>query len=296
MRGRLVGFVISFAVAASACSSGDGVSTTSTAEGDGVTTTTVAETDDDSTADDTAGVVDATDDSTADEVAPFEPAPVDWESFDDDVDVAVLDVPVDYADPTGDTIELFLARYRAIDQENRIGTLLVNPGGPGFGGSDFAFFASQIFDQPLLERFDILGWDPRGTGESEPAIDCIDDYDRYYNEIDATPDTDAERELLVDLAEEFAAECVDNNTEIIEVVGTNNSARDMDTIRRALVLRLQLRQRARGHLGDAVPRDGAGGGARRCVRPQRRRARVEPAADPGIRSLLGDVPGTVQRA
>ena len=234
MRGRLVGFVISFAVAASACSSGDGVSTTSTAEGDGVTTTTVAETDDDSTADDTAGVVDATDDSTADEVAPFEPAPVDWESFDDDVDVAVLDVPVDYADPTGDTIELFLARYRAIDQENRIGTLLVNPGGPGFGGSDFAFFASQIFDQPLLERFDILGWDPRGTGESEPAIDCIDDYDRYYNEIDATPDTDAERELLVDLAEEFAAECVDNNTEIIEFVGTNNSARDMDTIRRAL--------------------------------------------------------------
>lgn len=227
---RLVGLVISLAVITTACSSGDsGASSTSTAD----------RLDDTSAPTNTTGTTDITDEPAADgsttEVDdPFEPAPIEWESFDDDVDVATLDVPVDYGDPGGATIELFLAKYRAIDQDNRIGTLLVNPGGPGFGGSDFAFFAAQIFDQPLLERFDILGWDPRGTGESEPAIDCIDDYDRYFNEIDGTPETADERRLLVDIAEEFAAECQAENADIVEFVGTNNSARDMDTIRRAL--------------------------------------------------------------
>ncbi len=234
MRGRLVGLVITIAVAAAACTSGaSGVSSTSTEDlGDTGTveaTTTVATDDTDATPDGTTP-----DEPAGDDVALFEPAPIEWEPFDDDVDVATLDVPVDYTDPDGDTMELFLAKYHAIDQANRIGTLLVNPGGPGFGGSDFAFFASQIFDQPLLQRFDILGWDPRGTGESDPAIDCIDDYDPYFNEIDTTPESDAERRLLVDTAEDFAAECVSKNAEIIEFVGTNNSARDMDAIRRAL--------------------------------------------------------------
>ena len=93
-------------------------------------------------------------------------------------------------DPTAPRFELFLARYNAIDQDRRIGTLLVNPGGPGFGGTDLAFFAAQIFDRKLLERFDIIGWDPRGTGESDPPIDCIDDYDPYFTESTSTPETD----------------------------------------------------------------------------------------------------------
>ncbi len=236
MRGRIVGLVVSIAVVAAACSSGDsGVTRTSTAERDVVDTTTTAapdDTDEASATDDTVGT--STVDPPPDDDAPFEPAPIEWEAFDDDVDVATLDVPVDYADADGDTIELFLAKYHATDQENRIGTLLVNPGGPGFGGSDFAFFASQIFDQRLLQRFDILGWDPRGTGESVPAIDCIDDYDRYFNEIDSTPESDAERQVLIDTAEEFANACQERNAAIIDFVGTNNSARDMDAIRRAL--------------------------------------------------------------
>jgi pimeloyl-ACP methyl ester carboxylesterase len=226
--------VVTVAVVAAACTAGDsGVSRTSTADRDdaGSSTTTTAA---DETPGSTETTVDGAPDDPTGDVAPFEPAPIEWESFDDDVDVATLDVPVDYTDPEGDTIELFLAKYNAINQANRIGTLLVNPGGPGFGGSDFAFFASQIFDQPLLQHFDILGWDPRGVGESDPAIDCIDDYDPYFNELDLTPESDAERRLLVDTAEDFAAACQSKNAGIIDFVGTNNSARDMDTIRRAL--------------------------------------------------------------
>ena len=120
------------------------------------------------------------------------------------------------------------------DPENRIGSLLVNPGGPGFGGSDFAIYADQIYSETLLEHFDIVGWDPRGTGLSEPAIDCIDDYDRYFAGTDITPDDDAERQQIIDLAEEFADECVTNNDDFVAHVGTNNSARDMDAIRQAL--------------------------------------------------------------
>ncbi|MDJ0771736.1 MAG: alpha/beta hydrolase [Ilumatobacter sp.] len=165
---------------------------------------------------------------------PFEPAAIEWEEFNDAVDVGTLEVPVDYDDPAGPTFELFLARYRAIDSDNRVGSLLVNPGGPGFGGSDYAFFAAQVFDRPLLERFDIIGWDPRGTGESDPPIDCIDDYDPYFTDIDSTPETEEERTELVETAQDFARQCVANNADIIQHVGTNNSARDMDSIRRAL--------------------------------------------------------------
>ena len=159
---------------------------------------------------------------------------MEWEELDEGVETATLEVPVDYEDPDGPTFDLFLARRLADDQENKIGSLLVNPGGPGFGGADFALFAEQIYGQPLLDRFDIIGWDPRGTGLSDPPIDCIDDYDRYFASTDITPDDDTERQEIIDLAEEFTAACEEANGDILPFIGTNNSARDMDSIRRAL--------------------------------------------------------------
>jgi pimeloyl-ACP methyl ester carboxylesterase len=165
---------------------------------------------------------------------PFDPPPIEWQRYNDAVDVGTVEVPVDYANPDGARFELYIARYNAIDQENRIGSLLVNPGGPGFGGAEWAFYAAQQFDQPLLERFDIVGWDPRGVGRSTPAIDCIDDYDRYFTSVDSTPDTPAERDELIATAQDFARECIGKNRAIIQHVGTNNSARDIDSIRRAL--------------------------------------------------------------
>ncbi len=173
--------------------------------------------------------------STPEDSSQFEPAAIEWEEFDDGVDVATLDVPVDYADPEGPTVELYLARHRAAEPDERIGSLLVNPGGPGFGGSDFAIFAELVpYDDELLDHFDIIGWDPRGTGKSEPFVDCVDDYDRFFAEPDITPDTPQEKQEAVDLAEEFADDCLANNADIVEHVGTNNSARDIDVIRRAL--------------------------------------------------------------
>lgn len=161
----------------------------------------------------------------------WEPGEILWDRYGNTTEVGVFDVPIDYDDPSKGTIELFLSRHAARDPERRIGSLLVNPGGPGFPGTDYALFAGQLYEAELLDRFDIIGWDPRGTGESFPAIDCIDDYDRHFASLDTAEDPAAESEAL---AREFAEGCVTRSGGIEQFVGTNNSARDIDSIRRAL--------------------------------------------------------------
>ena len=145
-----------------------------------------------------------------------------------------LKVPIDYKDPSKGTFTLYVTRHKATDKAKRIGTLLVNPGGPGFGGSQLALQADQIYGKSILAGFDIVAWDPRGTGLSTPAIDCVSDYDKYFASTDITPDADAERQKVIDLAKEFETDCATKNAKILQYIGTNNSARDMDSIRAAL--------------------------------------------------------------
>jgi pimeloyl-ACP methyl ester carboxylesterase len=152
---------------------------------------------------------------------------IDWESFGNGLETGSVTVPVDYDD-------LFLVRHPAADPEQRIGTLLVNPGGPGFGGAVLAQVADNVYSQDLLDHFDIVGWDPRGTGLSEPAIDCITDYDRYFAPEYDDLSADEAQQLSEELAVEFEQECQQNSGDILQHVGTNNSARDIDSIRAAL--------------------------------------------------------------
>ncbi len=169
--------------------------------------------------------------------ATFDPRddPFGWTRLDDgSVEIGTFSVPVDYTDPAKGTFDLNIARHLAMKPSERIGSLLINPGGPGSAAVDFALAAELNFDQPLLDHFDIVAWDPRGVGETTPAIDCTDDYDHFYAEGDITPDDAAERQQLVDQADEFATDCVDRNADYYQYVGTNNSARDIDAIRAAL--------------------------------------------------------------
>ena len=230
MRGRATRItLLTVTIGLAGCSSGSGVSSQSSKATTEETTAAVSVPS--SSSEDVAPPPPA---GSAPGPAPFEPGPFTWDPYSDQVDTATIEVPVDYANPDGDRFELFVARFRALKQDERIGSLLVNPGGPGAGGSDFAVLAAQIFDQEILDHFDIIGWDPRGTGESDPPIDCIDDYDAYFTAVDTTPSSAAEHESLIDTAKSFARECIAKNRAIIPFVGTNNSARDMDTIRRAL--------------------------------------------------------------
>jgi pimeloyl-ACP methyl ester carboxylesterase len=111
--------------------------------------------------------------------------------------------------------------------------MLVNPGGPGFGGSSVAADAEYYFSDELLDRFDIIGWDPRGTGKSTPAVDCVDEYDDYFG-IDSTPESPEEKQAIIDAGQSFNDKCETNSGEILPYISTQATARDMDSIRRAL--------------------------------------------------------------
>jgi pimeloyl-ACP methyl ester carboxylesterase len=186
------------------------------------------------------GITDPTADTptvdTTETSAPPEPLEytIEWTQLGDRVDEGTITVPVDYSDPQGDTIDLYVARHRATADPSA-GPLLTNRGGPGADGATLALDATGWFGREITDNFDVIGWDPRGTGRSEGAVDCIDDaeYDTYFSAPDITPDDDAGRAALVELAERYAQACIDR-VDILQHVGTNNSARDMDAIRQAL--------------------------------------------------------------
>jgi pimeloyl-ACP methyl ester carboxylesterase len=151
----------------------------------------------------------------------------------DDVECATLAVPLDYDDPDGETIDLALMRDRADDEGDRIGSLLVNPGGPGVPGTDLVPVARIVWPREIRDRFDIVGWDPRGTGGSAP-VDCIDDVDRYFAEPDPSPDDDSENQVLVDRAQEFDDFCEQAAGELLGQISTVDTANDLERIRIAL--------------------------------------------------------------
>jgi pimeloyl-ACP methyl ester carboxylesterase len=162
---------------------------------------------------------------------------INWTPCSDDANdtllCATLEVPFDYENPDTGEFTLSLVKHPATQSSKRIGSMLVNPGGPGFGGTAIAENASAYLSSRLLEVFDVVGWDPRGTGDSTPAVDCIDEYDEYFA-IDPTPANDQEKQRLIDASMRFADVCEEKNTEILPYISTNNSARDMDQIRQAL--------------------------------------------------------------
>ena len=159
---------------------------------------------------------------------------LEWEDCAGGLECANFQVPFDYENPSLGTFTLPVARRLANIEEQRIGTLLINPGGPGVAALDFVGYADQIFSASIIDRFDIVAWDPRGTGQSIPAIDCTDDYDYFFAGGDITPDTDQERAEGIATYKEFTDLCFEKNGDLLPYVGTNNSARDMDMIRRAL--------------------------------------------------------------
>jgi pimeloyl-ACP methyl ester carboxylesterase len=166
--------------------------------------------------------------------ADFVAEPIEWTEVKPGYDQGLLTVPVSYDDPSSDTMELFVVRRRASDPDLRIGSLLVNPGGPGFPGTDLAIYAETTYGQDLLTHFDIVGWDPRGTGQSDMPIVCTNDYDRYIADVPTVPLNDAERQLAVDRSLEITDLCIERNPVLWDRVGTNNTARDMNVLRQAL--------------------------------------------------------------
>ncbi|WP_310527532.1 alpha/beta hydrolase [Nocardioides sp.] len=166
------------------------------------------------------------------ELEPFYAQQLAWESCEDDLECATLEVPVSYSEPGGETIDLALLKVPARGDSR--GALVVNPGGPGAPGTDYAAAASRVFREPLLRAFDIVGFDPRGTGDSAP-VDCLsDDQLDTYLSSDPNPDTVEEEREFAALIGEFGRGCAELGGDLVNHVSTIEAARDMDVLRSAL--------------------------------------------------------------
>jgi pimeloyl-ACP methyl ester carboxylesterase len=164
-------------------------------------------------------------------LVPFYSQRLVWGTCHEDFQCTTVEVPLDYAAPDGEVIELAVLRQPATG-DDRIGSLLVNPGGPGASGTEYA--RSSPVNDDVAERFDIVGFDPRGVGESVP-IDCLDDpaLDDFI-ETDGSPDDPAEITQLQEQASTFIAGCTDRSDEMLPHIGTVAVARDLDILRAAL--------------------------------------------------------------
>ncbi|GAB3062696.1 alpha/beta hydrolase [Intrasporangium mesophilum] len=158
---------------------------------------------------------------------------VDWKpcSGDSKQQCATIQVPVDYSKPQGDRFHLALRKVPATDPSKRVGSLLVNPGGPGASGVEFAQAASSTFSPDVLAAYDIVGFDPRGIAASD-AVDCLSDSDMdLLFSTDPTPDSAAEKAKGHSALDGVTERCATRGGEKARHMSTTEVARDMDIMR-----------------------------------------------------------------
>lgn len=150
-----------------------------------------------------------------------------------DLECAQLSVPVDYAQPAGETTEVALSRLASSGDASQ-GALLVNPGGPGASGVDLMGAAEQVFADPVREAYDIVSFDPRGVARSD-GIECLDDeqMDAWRSQAAVDPQGQPADDLRQEYRE-LGESCAEDSGPVLEHMGTGSVARDLDLMRAAL--------------------------------------------------------------
>ncbi|WP_031077541.1 alpha/beta hydrolase [Streptomyces sp. NRRL S-118] len=174
--------------------------------------------------------------ASAEELKPFYGQRLRWRGCGvPGFECATLRAPLDYAKPDGEQVKLAVSRARATGPGKRIGSLLVNPGGPG--GSAVGFlqgYAGIGYPAPVRARYDMVAIDPRGVARSEP-VECLDGPEMdAYTQVDQTPDGPGETDLLTASYQRFARGCAKRSGRILPHVSTVETARDMDILRAVL--------------------------------------------------------------
>lgn len=166
-------------------------------------------------------------------IAEYQGQSLDWSSCYDNFDCSYLQVPIDYENLALGRFKLLVLRHGATEHKDRIGSLVLNPGGPGASGVEYAYNAEYIFSPNLLQKYDIVGFDPRGIGQSAP-IRCLTDRetDATYS-ADSKPDDAKELNTLIKDVRAYAEKCHSRTKNVLHY-STRDSARDMDILRGAL--------------------------------------------------------------
>jgi len=143
---------------------------------------------------------------------------------------ANVKVPLDYKKPGGKAITVAMAKLPAKGGKP-IGSLFVNPGGPGSSGILMLSYVDRAFSKDVMDKYDIIGFDPRGVGSSTP-VDCIDDREMAkVLDSDFDMETEAGRRAQKAQAKKIAEGCKKKSGELLAHVGTESAARDMDVLR-----------------------------------------------------------------
>ncbi len=158
-----------------------------------------------------------------------------WRSCEGGLECATLEVPLDWSRPDGEQISLAVGRKPTVGSGPRVGSVLLNPGGPGEPGVQFLrdFLEADRIPARLDEHFDLVSWDPRGTGGSAP-IACATVAELQRPDPDPTIDSPADVAAIDRLARRRLAACKAKAGDQLPFVGTANSVRDMDALRSAL--------------------------------------------------------------
>jgi pimeloyl-ACP methyl ester carboxylesterase len=158
-----------------------------------------------------------------------------WTPCDNGFQCTRLVVPFDYSRAGWKRFSLPVVKLSAAGPGRRIGSLIVNPGGPGESGVQYAEQARGAVSAAVRARFDVVGFDPRGVGGSQPAVHCMTgpQFDRYFETSD-TPDTAAQLAAIVSESKLFARECAKNAAALLPYIGTRSAAQDLDVLRAAL--------------------------------------------------------------
>ena len=163
---------------------------------------------------------------------PLKPT-VKWRNCGKRFDCATVRVPVDHRRPKGDKIGIALIRLPAPKHAKRIGSLIVNPGGPGGSGVEFVRYAAvETVPAEVRARFDIVGFDPRGVGKSA-GIDCGGAPADFMAQ-DFIADDPGDLDAVLGSARSVAAACASSNRRLLPHMSTANVSRDLDMIRRAV--------------------------------------------------------------
>jgi pimeloyl-ACP methyl ester carboxylesterase len=169
----------------------------------------------------------------AEALQPFYDQTIEWSGCGSGNQCGTITVPLDYANPAGATVELALLKAPATGSDPR-GPLVVNPGGPGGSGVEYAEAADLVVSPELRAAFDIVGFDPRGVGASDPLTCLTGPQLDDFLAADGSPDTLEETESLVTESQDFGQGCMDDSPELTALMASEWVVRDMDILRAAL--------------------------------------------------------------